>query len=350
MSRIDWLVLRRFAFRVALTIAVFFALFALVESLNTNKFRMLSSYGGPPLAVAAIILSSIRSSIGVLPITILIGTIAGVLDLQARREFTIVQATGHSIWRIVRAPVIVAFVASAVLSIGGETAVVTAGRMMPGNSSSAVGMTWLEQAGKDGDYILQAQSVTANPPAVQGIEVFLTGKAGRDRIEAAEAQLVPGAWLFKDAMKYTLDAAPERLVDYRLATDTTMGDLSLIASGARDMTLPELLASAATNLSNSSYRSVTLTSLFRTFTLPLMVVGTMLIGIATAAGYRRKLQYANTILFGIVGGFVVFTLNEMAIRAGNADVLPPLLATSGPAFVSITVGLTALLFSQDGAR
>jgi lipopolysaccharide export LptBFGC system permease protein LptF len=169
-------------------------------------------------------------------------------------------------------------------------------------------------------------------------------------MEAAEARLVPGAWTFTDAVEYTLDAAPKQLVDYQLATETTLGDLSLIASGARDLTLPELLATAAMHLSNASYRSVTLTSLFRTFTLPLMVVGTMLIGIATAAGYRRKLQYANTILLGIVGGFIVFTLNEMAIRAGNADVLPPLIATCGPALVSIIIGLTALLYSQDGAR
>jgi lipopolysaccharide export system permease protein len=350
VTRIDWLVLRRFAFRVTLTIAVFFALFALVESLNTNKFRMLSSFGGPPLAVAAIVLSAIRSSIGVLPITVLIGTIAGVLDLQARRELTIVQATGHSIWTIARTPLIVAFVLTAVLSILGETAVVTAGRMMPGNSNSAVGVTWLEQTGEAGDYILQAQAVTANPPALQGVAIFMTGSNGRDRIEAAQASLAPGAWVFSDAVKYTLDAAPERLVDFQLATETTLGDLGLIASGARDLTLPELLATAATHLSNASYRSVTLTSLFRTFTLPLMVAGTMLIGIATAAGYRRKLQYANTILLGIVGGFVVFTLNEMAIRAGNADVLPPLIATFGPALVSIIIGLTALLYSQDGAR
>jgi len=38
----------------------------------------------------------------------------------------------------------------------------------------------------------------------------------------------------------------------------------------------------------------------------------------------------------------------MAVRAGNADVLPPLWAMAGPAVVSLLAGLTALLYSQDG--
>ena len=83
--------------RVTLTVLVFLALFSLVESLNTTKLRTLTSLGGPPLALAGVLLSALRSSIGALPVTVLIGTSAGVLDLQARRELTIVQATGRSI-------------------------------------------------------------------------------------------------------------------------------------------------------------------------------------------------------------------------------------------------------------
>ena len=75
----------------------------------------------------------------------------------------------------------------------------------------------------------------------------------------------------------------------------------------------------------------------------------MLIGFATASGYRRRINYGNVVLFGIVAGFVIFTVNEMATRAGSSGVLPPLAATAGPALVSILVGVTALLYSQDGA-
>ena len=52
MTRIDWLVLRRVIARIVLTLVIFLALLALVESLKTTKLRVLNSIGGPPAARA----------------------------------------------------------------------------------------------------------------------------------------------------------------------------------------------------------------------------------------------------------------------------------------------------------
>jgi len=349
MTSIDWLVLRRVFARIALTIAVFLALFALVESLNTNKLSTLSSLGGPPLALAGVLLSAFRSSIGALPVTVLIGTIAGVLDLQARRELTIIQATGRSIWTVIRAPLLLALILSTAVSLGGETALIMGNRLLPGQPiNHETGPTWLEQRGTDGAYVLEAQHLTATPPSVYNVTVFFSGSDSRDRIVAAQANLSYGKWVFPTATRYRLDTAPEQLNNFELATQTTFGDLSLQASGARDLTLPELLAAASSALSVTEFRAVSMTSLYKSFTLPIMVAGSVLIGFAVASGYRRTVQYGNTVLFGIVMGFALFTINEMAVRAGNADVLPPLWAMAGPAVVSLLAGLTALLYSQDG--
>jgi lipopolysaccharide export system permease protein len=349
MTRIDWLVFRRVLARIILIVVLFFALLSLVDSLNTTKFRMLSSFGGPPLAVAGIVLSALRYSIGVLPVSVLIGTIAGVLDMQARREFTIIQASGYSIWRIARAPLIAAILISGTISIGIDSVLIVGNRLMPGAPlSNEVSQAWLEQDGSDGHYLIEADRLTGTPPALSGVTVFLTDTPQRDRIEADTAELKSGHWLFKTARRFSLDKAVESLTDFKLATRTTAGDLNLRASGARDLTLPELIKAATSVLSDKEYRAVALTSLYRAFAMPVMVAGGMLLGFAVAAGYRRKLQYGNTVLFGIVMGFALFTINEMAVRAGNADVLSPLAAALGPGFVSVIVGVTALLYSQDG--
>src|SRR3954470_5192852 len=70
LTSIDWLVLRRIMGRLLLTVVIFLALFSLVESLNTAKLKTLSALGGPLLAVAGILLSALRSSIGALPVTV----------------------------------------------------------------------------------------------------------------------------------------------------------------------------------------------------------------------------------------------------------------------------------------
>ena len=95
-------------------------------------------------------------------------------------------------------------------------------------------------------------------------------------------------------------------------------------------------------------RAQTQTVLYWTFMRPILVIGSMLIGIAAAARYRRSVRYGDTVLFALICSFVLFTINEMAIREGQSGVLAPILAASGPAFVSVLIGITALLYAQDG--
>ncbi len=347
MTRVDWVVLRRLSARLAVTYLVFFGLFCLVESLNTPKLQTLNALGGPPLALLGIILSAFASSVGALPVTVLIGTVAGVIDLQVRRELTVIQSTGISIWRAMRAPIALVLVFSALASIPGPTIIIMLNRSMLGQPASHSGPIWLEQGSGDDAYILNADRVTANPPAVYNVAVFMTG-AHRERIVAPQADLQPGKWAFVDAVRYRPDVPPEPLGKLSLPTSMTLEDLRLQASGTSDLTLPELIAAASVDISRRDDRAVTLTSLYRTFTLPLLVIGSMLIAIAASAGYRRSVRYGDTVLFAIVTGFVLFVLNEMAVRAGNSGVLAPQLATLAPAVVSILIGLTALLYSQDG--
>jgi lipopolysaccharide export system permease protein len=47
-------------------------------------------------------------------------------------------------------------------------------------------------------------------------------------------------------------------------------------------------------------------------------------------------------------GFVVFVITEMADRAGSAGALDPTIAACGPALVAIVIGLTVLLYREDG--
>jgi lipopolysaccharide export system permease protein len=348
MRRIDWLVLRRIMLRITITVTIFFGLFALIESLNVQKMQVLSHMGGPALALLGIVLTGLRSSIGALPVTVLIGTVAGVIDLQLRRELTVIQASGLSIWRVMFAPVLLVFAIATVVSISGDSTIISLNRAYLGAAPSRSGPIWMEQKGPDGAYILRADRATANPPAIRGVEIFMTGTPQHERIFADSAKLQGGRWQFVGATRYAPDRPPQDLKDFSLATATTIGDLRLKASGTIDLTLPELLAAAATSMSDTDSQAVTLTSLYRSFTLPVMILGSMLIGIAAASRYRRSVRYGDTVLFAVITGFVLFVVNEMAVRAGNAGVLAPIVAASGPAIVSVIVGMTALLYSQDG--
>ena len=343
----DRVVLARFAARVGVTVLVFFGLMILVESLNTARFSAMQSAGGLPLAVLAMVVPAARWSIGTLPITVLIGTIAAVLDLQVRHELTILKVSGFSIWRVLRWPVLALFVVSAALSLFGETWAINMDRGFPESGRKVTGPLWIEQGGED-PYVLYATRISATAPQLRGVTVFFTQAPTRERIVADSASYRRGAWTLNNGITYTAEAPPAAFVSTEIATRMTPGDLQLQLSLARDLTLTELLSAAATDVSDPSLRAISLTSLYRTFSLPFLVVGSVFLAFALAGSYRRRGDYANALLVGVILGFVLFVISELAIRAGNAQVIPPIAATAGPALLSLLTGATALLFREDG--
>ena len=106
MSRIDWLILRRLLGRIGLTVLLVFGMVVLVETLDTWRFQHLSAVGGPLLGIVAMIASASLWTLNTLPVTLLLGAIIGLLALQARRELTGIRASGISVWRTLRAPLI----------------------------------------------------------------------------------------------------------------------------------------------------------------------------------------------------------------------------------------------------
>lgn len=88
--------------------------------------------------------------------------------------------------------------------------------------------------------------------------------------------------------------------------------------------------------------------LIKLLALPLVLTGSLFIAFAFTAGYRRGSNYGPAVLYGIVLGFVVFVITEMADRAGSTGVLDPTFAAVGPAFVAIVIGVTVLLHKEDG--
>jgi lipopolysaccharide export system permease protein len=114
------------------------------------------------------------------------------------------------------------------------------------------------------------------------------------------------------------------------------------------MTFFELAAALSARMTDSGLRAAIAMRFMRLLTLPILLVGSLFIAFAFTAGYRRSSGYGVAVLYGIVLGFVVFVITEMADRAGSAGVLDPTLAAIGPGFVAIVIGLTVLLHKEDG--
>jgi lipopolysaccharide export system permease protein len=348
MTLIDWIVLRRLGSRIVMTILVMFSIIALAESLDIWRFERYMNMGGLPLALLGISTSAARWSLGVLPVTLLVGAIIGLLDLQARREMTVIKASGLSVWAILRAPIIAVVICSLVASFAVDAFVVLVNRALSLPQSSASGALWLEQTGDGENYVLMSAHPHAGGEVLEDVTIFFTTSETGERIHAKTVELRPGAWLIPEGIRFQPDKAPTRIVNFELPTNTTRGDMGVKMASPADLTLYELIGALGAQVTEPQLRNGVEMRFAELISRPLVLIGSLLIAFAFTAGYRRTNKYGVAVLYGVVLGFVVYVVQEMAGKSGNAGVLDPVFAATGPAFVAIVIGVTVLLHKEDG--
>lgn len=350
MNRIDWVIVRRLLGSIGLTLAIMYGLVLLVESLSTSRFSALMRLGGPGVAVLAIAVRSARWILETLPLTVLVGAVTGLLALQTTRELTVINASGASVWRLMRAPLAVALFAGVVLSLSVHPVVVTLDRSLTadgGDAQTRDGEFWMQERTGPVRYIIEAGYVHPGGAALGSVSVFMLDLP-HERIEAETAELVGGEWVMPVATRYASNRPVESLADFRLPTSTSLGDMRARLRSVQDMTVYELAATLATGLNDPGERAETMTQFLKLLGLPAALCGSLVIAFAFTAGYRRTNKYGGTVLYGIVLGFVVYVVTEMAGRAGDAGVIQPAVAVFGPALVTIVAGVTVLLNREDG--
>jgi lipopolysaccharide export system permease protein len=354
VSRIDRVVLSRLGSRIGTTVLVFYGIIILVESLDTWRFNFVAENQGFPLALLMVAMSAVRWTIKTLPVTVLMGAILGFMELKLRHELTVIQASGISIWRMMRAPLLGLFAASLIISLGAETLSTVVNRSLyaipPQQSTlqTTTGEVWLEQSGGDAHYLIRSEGIRDNGTRLVNVTVFLLEGGTESRIESTRALLENGRWLFPKATIRNVADGVRVARDFSLPTTSTQADIELKLTSPDDLTFIEIAQLLAGSAGDPAFRAAARMRLIKLFALPLVLCGSLLIAIAFTAGYRRASNYGPAVLYGIVLGFVVFVITEMADRAGSTGVLDPTFAAVGPAFVAIVIGVTVLLYKEDG--
>lgn len=354
MNRIDRLVTARIASRVIVVVVVFLGLISLVESLDAWRYSYLASNQGTWFAVLAIFVSAATWSMKVLPVTVLIGAIIALLDFQGHRELMVMKASGISVWRILRGPVVFIFVMALGVSLVADGLVTQVDRSIlpvPRLTNAGIGgqnAVWLEQDGDSGHFVVRGERNSRDAYVLENATFYMPPGQEISQIRARRAILNFREWELEGAVLVASNQFPRYVTEHTVQTSSTRADLTLRAVEGGELTFFELSSALATGLSDPLARSAAAMRFAKLLALPALLIGSLLIAFAFTAGYRRQGSYGTTILYGIVLGFVVFVITEMADRAGSAGVLDPAFAAWGPAVVAIVIGLTVLLRKEDG--
>lgn len=296
-----------------------------------------------------------------LPFSILVGAMVCFFGLSRRMELVVARGAGMSVWQIITPALIVALVIGALgttvynpLSATLREASKRIESRIFGQSQTAFegydSGYWVRQRGADGDSILNALQSQAQGLKLSTVTAFTFNPDGafKERIEANEAELTPGAWLLKDVRIFGLNEAPKPLDSYLLPTRLTREQVAE-SFAAPDTVgfwhLPDSIRFVEdTGLAAAGYRLQYQILIARPFLLAAMIL------LASSVSLRafRFGGVPQRILMGVAAGFALYVLSKVTGDLSKADLLPPLLAAWLPVAAGGLSGLLVLLHEEDG--
>lgn len=303
----------------------------------------------------------------ILPLVMILAAISLFLGLARSSELVVVRASGRSALRALFAPVLVALLLGG-LAVAVFNPLVAATSKAYNNASQVFSQEgedvlsiseeglWLRQGSPDGQTVIRARS--ANPEASVLFDVtFLSyGADGSpvQRVEAAEAQLAPGAWQLSDAVVWPLTdgqnpaEARRRLPSYSIPSSLTQERI-LESFGAPSAIsvwdLPRYIAQLDQAGFSSRRHAVWLQM---ELAQPLFLAAMVLIGAAFTMRPVRGGGTGTAVLGSILLGFGLYYIRNFAQVLGENGQIPVMLAAWAPPIASVLLAWGLLLHREDG--
>ncbi len=297
----------------------------------------------------------------VLPFAVLFAAMMTFLMLSRSLELVVARSAGISAWQFITPAVVVALVVGvAATTLYNPLAAqfkarhealfaqsFDGGAVPLGGSQRSV---WLRQNGTDGPSVLHARSSFASGLRLRGVTavVYDSDFTFRERIEATLARLEDGRWQLANAWIFAPNQDAEFHRSYLLSTYLTRTQVQETIASAETISFWDLPGQIETaeraGLPAVQYRLQHQSLLAR----PLLLCAMVLIAASVSLRLFRFGNIGRMILGGIVAGFVLYVVSKLAIDLGRAGAVTPFTAAWGPALISVLLGMTVLLFQEDG--
>jgi lipopolysaccharide export system permease protein len=296
-----------------------------------------------------------------MPFCVLIGAMTCYLALSRRLELVVARAAGVSAWQFI-APAL----ASAILL--GTLATVLYNPMSanlrelskrmeaelfgstPGGGIQDASDFWLNQINPDGQVMINAARSEQQGARLTGLTLFRFDNDGRfkERIEAREATLEEGHWLFKSVRRYSLDAAPIEQESLEIATSLTAAQVRNSFSTPETVSfwqLPTYIRSSeSSGFATAGYRL----QYHKLLAQPFLLAAMVMLAASVSLRFFRMGGVQKMVLSGVGAGFLLYVLSKVTEDLSKAELMHPIAAAWLPVLVGGLTGFLALLYQEDG--
>ncbi|MDD3371696.1 MAG: LPS export ABC transporter permease LptG [Alphaproteobacteria bacterium] len=209
---------------------------------------------------------------------------------------------------------------------------------------------WLRQSDKDRRYLLHADHAKMSPLVMSPVTVFLYDREENylGRVDAPQARLEEGAWVFEDVWVNMDQLQAEHVDDWRLPTTLTSGKIQESMAAPNTISIwemPRFIRALKTiGLPQTRHRLAFQSLLSQ----PLLLCSMVFFAAAFALRMNRRGGVTAMIVGGIVIGSFVYTMNNVVNALGINQTLPVPLAAWAIPIVAFALSNAALLFMEEG--
>jgi lipopolysaccharide export system permease protein len=363
---LNFYVARRFL-RIFFGLLVVFLLMSMLIDVVEHLRKLSSASAGFPQVLQLVLLNAPKGIYTILPLIMILSTVALFLGLARSSELVVMRAAGRSALRALLSPVIVAFLIG-VISVATVNPIVAATSKryavlletysnggLDVVSLSSEGL-WLRQGGAEGQTVIRA--ARSNPQATELYDVTMIGYAPdggpNRRIEAKNARLTPGAWELLDVRIWPLDegtnpeARTERLE--RIEVPSTLTEARIRDTFGEPSAIPVWdLPTYIGLLSEAGFSARRHAVWFQMeLAMPVFLVAMVLVSAAFTMRHVRFGKTGVAVLAAVMTGFALYYIRNFVQILGENGQVPVALAAWAPPVASVLLALGLLLHMEDG--
>jgi lipopolysaccharide export system permease protein len=295
------------------------------------------------------------------PFCVLIGAMTCYLALSRRLELVVARAAGVSAWQFI-SPALACALALGVLATTAYNPMSANLRELskrmeaelfgsaPGGGLQDASGFWINQLTDEGQAIINAARSEQQGVRLTGLTVFRFDPESRfkERIEAREATLEDGRWLFKDVRRFTLDSPPVEQDRFVLPTSLTPAQVRNSFSTPETVSfwqLPSYIRSSeSSGFATAGYRL----QYHKLLAQPFLLAAMVMLAASVSLRFFRFGGVQKMVLSGVGSGFLLYVLSKVTEDLSKAELMNPIAAAWLPVCVGGLAGFLVLLYQEDG--
>jgi lipopolysaccharide export system permease protein len=299
-----------------------------------------------------------------MPFCVLIGAMTCYLALSRRLELVVARAAGVSAWQFI-APALASSIVLGILATVAYNPMSANLRELskrmeaelfgsaPGGGIQDASGFWLNQVNNEGHWIINAARSEQQGVRLTGLTVFHfdanpQSPQFKERIEAREATLENGRWVFKSARRFSLDSPPVEEDTFYITTTLTQAQVRNSFSTPETVSfwqLPNYIRSSeSSGFATAGYRL----QYHKLIAQPFLLAAMVMLAASVSLRFFRMGGVQKMVLSGVGAGFLLYVLSKVTEDLSKAELMHPIAAAWLPVCVGGLTGFLALLYQEDG--